>query len=244
MDVSLSNDDLMQQMFWNDRDIASLETAHATQVKAGHAGIAARMGLHRERANSIKGDVLSSQEGKRLQLVTLIESSDIEIDKITDPLVATLEGKIISAQFSIDNATKSEPTAADMARIIEIRSICYAADDQLMTGSKLILLAMSGVDDFAVQAILSASAAFPLVDAATAVRARKCMAERLRPDAVGAVDANRTVLAGLLNAAAAAKRSFGSAAERAQMGMADDLERTARALGSKMSVSASQAPQA
>lgn len=235
-------DDLMQQQYWMGRDLEALDAAHAEQVKQGHAGIAARVERHRELANAIKGDPLSSQEGKRIRLVTLIENSDGEVDKITDPLVATLESKIISAQASIDSAVKTEPTAADMLRAIEIRSICYASDDQLMTGSKLISLAMSGTDDFACESILSASPAFPLVTTDTAVRARKAMAERLRPDQVTALDANRTVLAGLLNAAAAAKRSFAMPAERNELGIPDALERTARALGSKLSIPAADAP--
>ena len=243
MDIStLGNDDLMQQMFWNDRDIAALEAAQGEQVKAGHASITERMKAHRERANAIKGHPEFTVEGKRLRLVALIESSDIEVDKIADPLVAELEAKILSAQRSIDSVVKAEPTAADMMRAIEVRTICYGIDDTLATGTKVLMLAASGADDFSVEAILSAPAAFQLVDAATTTRARGIMAARLRPDQVGAVETNRAVLASLLNGVESAKRSFGSPAERNELGMADELQRRALALGKSMSVPASQAP--
>lgn len=245
MNIStLGNDDLEQQIFWIQRDIAALETAQGAQVTAGHTAITARMKLHRERANSIKGDVLSSQVGKRLQLVELIEASDAETDKIAAPLIAELEAKILSAQSSIDHAVKSEPTAQDMMRAIEVRTICYGMDDKLPVNMKVLMLAASGDDDFALSAILSAPAAFPLTDAATATRARGIMAARLRPDQVGAIESNRSVLADLLNAVESAKRSFGSAAERAELGVPDELQRRALALGAKFSIPASQAPQA
>lgn len=237
-------DDIQQQSYWLQIDAEMLGEAQAIEAKNVLELITALTAAHRVASNGVKGDGDLSESGRRSRLVALIQKSDDDLDKTIAPLASRLEKQILTAERSIANALKVEPSVQDVLKMIEVRQICSNLDP-LIVQSKLLALATSGDDDLSVQAILTASSIEPLVSPDVAVRARAFMSVRLRPDQSNELDVARDVLSILKNSAATATNSFATPTERNALGIASDpVARAALGRGRSMSEPASQAPQA
>ena len=205
---------------WSAVDKKNLSEAEATEAKTLLEAISSAVDLHINRRAAIMADTDLSESGRDTRVHTLIEQSDVMLEKITRPMVDKLKNRIHTAASAIAAATATTPSVQDTLRMIEARAIAAAADPAILEG-KLKSLAQDGTDDLTVHAILSASALQPLVRDDVAAYARDMLAMRLAP--THAIDSEVAVdlLATIDSSIRMARHSFGNLQERARLGFPD-----------------------
>ena len=207
---------------WNGVHAEIARKQHANMVDQTLGAIASLRQSHSENRARIAGDAEWTPSAKQTRIKALIENSDAALNKIVAGTTDTLQAAIQKSNSAMASAVASKsPDAGTMIRAVEIRR--HASEvDPLLLESKVRELALSGDDDEALTAILSASSLKPLLRPEQAQRAKELLADRVAPSHKADSDAAVAALSSITNAKAAAHQSFSNDAERANLGMAID----------------------
>lgn len=206
-------------------------------------GVIGAVDKHHAAAVAVKSDSDLSEAGRQSRLKALVERHDQMIDTLTQHPLETLQERAQQLRSTIDNASTTAPTHSDVLLQIEARRHLENMDP-LMRSVLVKRLAEDGSDDRTLDAALNASSAAPLIDNATAGHLRAVKAARLMPDISGKLSKLLETHGVLTNTISAARHAIATPVQRNHLGVADSISRAAMALGAKLSVPASQAPQA
>ena len=236
------DDNSIQMAAWAAIERENLDAETEKQFQVVVERIRALGASFRAKNIAIRSNGDSSEIGKRKSIAALILESDVELAKIADPMLATLEKAIVSAQRALASAIAPTTAAGDLYRQIEIRGQAYALDDRAVLEAMLERAALNGTDDFAVWAILAAPAMFPLVGERCEKIARTYLAERIAPDQPKIIDSAQNAHVSLLGIVRGVRDSFGTVIERNQLGIPDRLDREALTRGLRITGPESNAP--
>ena len=217
--------------YWHSVDAAILALADKEEIQQCLAGMASLIEVNISRKNAIAGDGMLSDAGRDVKFRALIEESDANLETIVAPVITKLEEQITSAERAIASATTAaaSPGVVETMRAIEIRAAAAAMNDQLGVETRMKMLAMSGDDDFAALALITASPFLNLARPSEVARAQELMASRLLPDRTVEIEAARETLSTVRNAERTAKGAFAVPIERARLGIGDELSMRALA---------------
>ena len=218
MKISHHDHSTIMAAHWASVDQMQLDQDDADQAKSVLDAIGQLADVHVDSRITIMGNSEYSESGKDSKIRALVGTSDERLKKISAPLIAKLQSKILDVQKAIASATNITPTVQDTLKHIEIRTLAADFND-LELFVKLESLALSGKDDQTLQAVLSASSLKPLLRPEDAVRIRELFAARKAPDHTAAADKASETLATINNAVRTVSHAIASPIERGRLGI-------------------------